>query len=66
MDKNSSGRKAHKAGGGGGKEKSKSLFPWISFNRLYNQKTGKKKKKKKKKSLQKIIFFKQGQAICMV
>ena len=38
MDKNSSGRKAHKAGGGGGKEKSKSLFPLISFNRLYNLK----------------------------
>ena len=46
MDKNSSGRKAPKLGD---KEKSKSLFPWISFNCLYNLKTGKKKKKKKKK-----------------
>ena len=40
MDKNSLGRKAPKLGD---KEKSKSLFPWISFNRLYNLKTEKKK-----------------------
>ena len=30
----------------GDKEKSKSLFPWISFNRLYNLKIEEEKKKK--------------------